>query len=266
MRNSLYIACLLLLSPVFCWAQDKDESKAANEFVKRFNLKMDTVQWLCEYDNIAWWTSDSVMASPKEDQARLGSEWFCFKTGDQWHALYGKYSEGRYETVFHYIVNSKSDIRRVKDPVDSSMTQSMSRALKKGLNEVYQFPDTVKVRFNQYIRQDPDGNFTVWFLPAFTQKGIAVWGGEFIYRIDKTGNHILSRHEYSQGYKGAKPGEKTELWLDYTRLDEPSLGAVFFVWYYRTYFGKITVDAKKIKSTVMFSNDEFTWVHAMKEE
>mgnify|MGYP006953969889 CR=1 FL=1 len=246
-------------------AQKKTERKQVDEFIGRFNQKLDTVYWLCDYDNIAWWTSDSVFATPKEEQAKLGSEWFCFKQKNIWHAAYGKYENGNYEIIYHYTVDTNRVIKRIYDPIDTSLSNSFSRALINGSNYLNQYPDSIKVRFNQYIRRESNNNLTVWFLPAFTAKGIAVYGGEFIYTFDPTGNILLSKSEYSQGYKGFKPDPKKEIWLNYTSVDEPTIGSVFFVWYYRTYFDRIIIDSKKYKSSVFHNDNEYSWVHAKKE-
>lgn len=257
-----------LLLSAFCIneTQAQSEQDQIQKFIMRFNLKMDTVSWLCEYDNIAWWTSDSVYATPKEEQSKLGAEWFCFQQQDLWHALYGKFTNGQYQMAYHYTVDTNQSIRRVQESIDTSVSNSFCRALKNGSNFLDKYPDSIKVRFNQYIKRNDDRTISVWFLPAFTTNGIAVWGGEFYYVFDATGNSLISKSEYSQGYEGYKPDRKQEIWLDYAKVDEPTLGAAFFVWYYRTYFDRIVIDAKKFKSTVFHDDQKgYYWVHAKKE-
>ncbi len=226
---------------------------------------MDTVTWLCEYDNIAWWTSDSVSASPAEEQSKLGAEWFCFKKEDLWHAAYGKFVNGQYQMAYHYVVDTNNSIRRSYSTIDTFTSNSFCRGLINGTNLLNKYPDSIKVKFNQYIKRNQDGTIAVWFFPAFTSKGIAVWGGEFYYLFDSTGNNLVLKSEFSQGYKGYKPDPKKEIWLEYENVDEPTLGGAFFVWYYRTYFDRIVVDAKKIKSTVFHDEKGYYWVHATKD-
>lgn len=257
---------LLSISLFSVYAQEDSERKIVDAFMNRFNLKMDTVSWLCEYDNIAWWTSDSVSASSREEQAKLGTEWFCFKDGNTWHAVYGKYSNQNYDMVYHYEVDASLAIKRVKTRIDTSVLNSYARALFKSNTLLEAYRDSIKVKFNPYIRRNADKSFSVWLLPAFTGNGIAVYGGEFYYLLDATGNNLLHKSEYSQGYKGFKPDPKKEIWLDYGRKDEPTLGAVFFVWYYRKYFDRIIVDAKQFKSTLFHDNEKgYYWVHAVKK-
>ena len=63
-----YILLIFVFSPILnlARAQDQSEKNQIDSFMARFSKKMDTVSWLCEYDNIAWWTSDSVSATSKE--------------------------------------------------------------------------------------------------------------------------------------------------------------------------------------------------------
>ena len=259
------IISLLVLNVFTASAQENSERKKIDDFMERFNLKMDTVSWLCQYDDIAWWTSDSVMATSKEEQAKLGAEWFCFKEENIWHAMYGKYSNEQFQMAYHYEVDSNQVIKRVYTQVDSLIQNSYSRALVNALKIQSQYPDTIKVRFNQYIRKNDNKTLSVWLLPAFTTSSVAVYGGEFYYLFDQTGNNLLSKVEFSQGYRGFKPDPKKEIWLNYENLDEPSLGSIFFVWYYRRYFDRIVVDAKKFKSTVFHDKEKgYYWVHAVK--
>jgi hypothetical protein len=261
------IILILLATQFAVFAQEESEKAIVDSFIKRFNAKMDTVSWLCEYDNIAWWTSDSVAVSPKEEQARLGSEWFCFEQDRKWHAVYGKYASGRYDMVYHYEVDTNGTVKRVRTGVDTSLLNSFARALVNAGKLQAAYPDSSRVRFNQYIRRNSDGSLSVWRLPAFTTSGVAVYGGEFNYNFDKSGNNLLSKWEYSQQYRGFKPDKKQEIHLDYETMDEPTVGAVFFVWYYRKYFEKIVIRAKKFSSTVFRDDDQgYYWVHARKPD
>lgn len=254
---------VLLLSVVFVQGQT---TTPYDSFIKKFNSRMDTVQWLCEYDDIAWWTSDSVYATPKEEQQKLGSEWFCFYKDNSWHALYGKYHNNNFETVYHYIVDSSNHIARAYEKFDSVLLNPYARALINANNSAQNFPDSQKVRFNQYIKRNADQTLSVWLLPAFTGDGIAVYGGEFYYLYDKSGNKLLSKAEYSIGYRGFKPDSKKEINLDYSTFEEPPLSAVFFAWYYKRYFDKITISTQKFASTPFKVDGSFTWLHAAKDK
>lgn len=260
------ITLVFLLYKITGFAQSNSESKIVEAFIRQFNLKMDTVYWLCEYDDIAWITSDSVYATPKSEQAKLGAEWFCIKDQGIWHALYGKYDNNNFETIYHYVVDINRNIKRTYTKIDTIILNSHARALRNASKLLQAYPDSIKVRFNQYIKKNTDNSLSVWLLPAFTTNGIAVYGGEFYYVFDPTGKSLISKNEYSQGYKGFKPDPKKEIWLDYENVESPTLGSIFFVWYYRRYFDRIVADAKKFKSTLFHDNEKgYYWVHAVKE-
>lgn len=232
--------------------------------IKSFNEKFDLAQWLYVYDNIAWWTTDSVLAAPEEEKRKLGEEWFCFKKNQIWHAAYGKYENGNFHAVFHYTVDSNNQVHRVYTGIDSSEANSYSRALIR-VNEFTRIiRDTTKVRLNRYIKREADRTLSVWALPAFSSAGVAVYGGEFFYRFDPTGNNLLEKNEYFQGnFRGFKADKPREIWLDYKEMDKPSLGAIFFVWYYKKYFTRIFIENKNSKSTVNFDKNkgEYYWTH-----
>lgn len=234
--------------------------------IEDFNKKFEIAEWLYMYDKIAWWTSDSVMVQDKEDLARLGSDWFCFQEGNTWHAVYGKYENNQFDLVFHYLVDTLAQISRTNEAVDTTLLHRYSRALQTAGSQMKALKDTVSLRFNQYIKENDDKTLTVWCLPAFQTNGLAVYGGEFIYKIDQTGTKVLNDESYYQGqFRGFETGNPREIWINYQETDKPSLGAIFFVWYYKSYFTKIVIDNSKSTSRAIKADNGWDWVHVIKE-
>lgn len=260
-------SCLLLLLVLNSMSQNKPDSTPYDGFIKRFNEKLDTAVWLCSYDRVAWITTDEVMLFPKEERQNLGAEWFCYEKDGTWNAVYGKFSDNKYLQAFHFRVDSTGKIERLNTVVDTSISHAYSRALQNSLIQYQSRQDSISVRFNSYVMRHQDSTITVWLLPAFTQNGIAVYGGEFSYTFNPMGDELLSKNEYLGVYRGIKPDRTKEFWLDYSNLEEPTVGAIFFVWYYKSYFDRIIIDCKNFKSTVFHDNHkDYYWVHASKQE
>lgn len=230
-----------------------------------FNKKMDVAEWLYMYDKVAWRTSDSVMAQDKKDLGRLGSDWFCFQKNDTWHAVYGKYENNQFDLVFHYKV-ANGQISKTNETVDTALLHRYSRALQTASEQIKHLKDTVDLGFNQYIKENDDKTISVWILPAFQPNNVAVYGGEFIYTIDKTGTEVLKDDSYFQGqFRGFKVDNPREIWINYRETDKPTLGAIFFAWYYKSYFTKIVIDNSKSISIPLKSDKSWTWIHAEKQ-
>lgn len=236
--------------------------------IKSFNDKFEIAQWLFKYDAIAWWTSDSVSASSKEEQNKLGNEWFCYLDKDIWHAAYGKYTNNKFDLIFHYTVDTTAKVKRVFTSIDTSITNSYSRALINANRELQPLKDTNKVQFNQFVKRNDDGTLSIWLLPAFSTSGFAIYGGEFFYKYDQSGNILLDKSEYFKGnFKGFKADKPREIWLNYRDLEKPTLGSIFFVWYYKKYFTKIFIDTKKYNSCLLYEPDKgYYWIHVEKEK
>lgn len=234
--------------------------------IEDFNKKMDVAEWLYKYDMVAWWTSDSVMVQDKNEIERLGSEWFCFEQNNIWHAVYGKYENNQFDLVFHFKVDNNRQVSRTAETVDTSLLLRYSRALLLANNQIKTLKDTINLRFNQYIKENDDKTLTVWILPAFQTDSYAIYGGEFIYNIDQTGMKILKDESYYQGqFRAFKVDKPREIWLNYREIEKPTLGAVFFAWYYKSYFTKIVIDNSKSISTPFKADNSWTWIHAEKE-
>lgn len=255
---------LLLLSSSFAFGQ---KSKGPNFDIKDFNEKFEVAQWLTAYDRVAWVTTDSVML-PKNEKRRqqLGGQWFCYQDAQHdWHALYGKYEQGRFETAFHYVLNQADGVTESTIRPDTAFANPYARALMAARAQLNEATGSAKLSFNHYIRRNLDKTFTVWILPAFQQDNTAVYGGEFSYTISSTGCKLLHKEEYFQGqFRGFKVDRPREIWLTYTDVEKPTLGSVFFVWYYKSYFTQIFIDNKNSKSTVLKNKEGYYWVHAEK--
>lgn len=234
--------------------------------IKDFNEKTEVAEWLLDYDLAAWWSTDTLMTKDKSRIKRIGKEWFCFQDSTKtWHSVYGKYENGVYDQVFHFIVKSSSDVKESEEKIDSEFLNSHAKALNKAFEQSKTIRDSSGLRFNNYIRKNENGNFDVFILPAFQPDGTAVYGGEFIYEIN-TENQIVKDQSYYQGnFRGFKSDSTKEIWLNYRELEKPSLGSVFFAWYYKPYFKKIVIDNKENFSSPFSDGNGWTWITAERD-
>jgi hypothetical protein len=258
----------ILIFSFISFAQNKKVDAPSFDIVD-FNKKFEVAEWLVRYDLVAWKTSDVVMAEDPKELEKLGAEWFCFQDKDDvWHAVYGKYENEKYNAVFHYKINKDSKITKTDEKIDSEFLNSHAKALETANKQMaLALKDRDVPRFNQYIKQNADKTFNVWILPAFQTNGVAVYGGEYIYTLDKTGSKITKDESYSQeNFRGFQAKPPREIWLNYRELEKPTLGAIFFVWYYKPYFTKIYIDNSKSISTVIKDETQgYIWVHVEKE-
>jgi hypothetical protein len=237
--------------------------------VADFNKKFETAQWLAAYDEVAWKTSDVAMAEDRAEVAKLGEEWFCLQDARKgWHAFYGKLDSDKYNVVFHYAFDSAGKIARSSEKFDQTLLDAYARALTTARAKLKVSIPANSPSFNQYVRKNADGTFGVWLLPAFQTNRMAVFGGEAYYSITSDGSKILKEDSYFQpNFKGVKADPPREIWLNYRELEKPTLGTIFFVWYYKDYFTKIVIDNAKSTSTVIKdSSGAYIWVHVEKDE
>lgn len=240
--------------------------KAQKFDIKDFNEKTEIAEWLYAYDSVAWWSTDSLMTKDKSRIAQLGKEWFCFKDStDVWHSVYGKYDNGNYNQVFHFIVKSRNEVIESSEKINPDFLNAHAKALAKAFEQSKNVRDSSGLRFNNYIKQNNKGNFDVYILPAFQPDGTAIFGGEFIYEITPE-NQIIHDKSYFQGqFRGYKTGNPREIWLNFRELEKPTLGSVFFAWYYKDYFTKIFIDNKESFSTPFNDGGKYTWLHVEKD-
>lgn len=264
----LTIALLITISISVGFGQEK--KTAGPDFdVVDFNKKAEIAQWLVEYDNVAWKTTDVLVAQDKAELTKLGPEWFCIEDKGKglWHALYGRIENGTYNVAVHYLMDAAGKITKTSEKLDQKMLDGYATALATARVRLETKIPKGSVKFNQYIRRDSDGTFEVWMLPAFQTNGVAVFGGEGIYRLNAAGDKITSDSSYFQpALRGFQATPPREIWLNYSELNKPTLGSIFFVLYYKEYFTKIFIDNAKGTSTLIKDpkSGEYMWVNIEK--
>jgi len=89
-----------------------------------------------------------------------------------------------------------------------------------------------------------------------------------VYNIDATGTKIVKDESYYKGeFRGFKVDKPREIWLDYTELAQPTLGGIFFIWYYKSYFTNIYVETKYYFSTASGEKGKnYMWIHGQKQQ
>jgi len=234
--------------------------------IKDFNKKTETADWLLRYDLVAWWSTDTLMTKDKERIGKLGREWFCFQDStNTWHSVYGKYENGKYEQVFHFIVKSQTEVTETTEQIDTTFLNMHGQALSRAFKEMKPVKDSTSLRFNHYIKLNEKGNLNVYIFPAFQPNGTAVYGGEFIYEITPE-NEIIKDNSYYKGeFLGFKTGNPREIWLNYREKEKPTLGSVFFAWYYKDYFTKINIDNATSFSLPFNDGGKYIWMNVIKD-
>ena len=264
LRMKIIFTILLISLTAITYGQ---ASKEQSFDVVDFNKKREIAEWLYQYDMIAWQTSDSVLAQNKKDLERLGGEWFCLEKNGIWHAIYGKYQNNIFDLVFHFKIDSTGKVRKTTETIDTALTHRYSRALQSaGAQMKKKYNEGFNLKFNQYIRENADQTISVWILPAFQPNHTAVYGGEFSYTFDASGTKILKDDSYFMGqFKGFKVDKPREIGLEYPEADKPTLGAIFFAWYYKSYFTKIIIEDSQNISLLLKSENGWDWIHGSKE-
>ena len=67
-------------------------------------------------------------------------------------------------------------------------------------------------------------------------------------------------------FRGFNVTPAREIWLNYRDQEKPTLGSIFFVWYYKQYFTKIFIDNAKTTSALIKTGNEYLWTHVVKDK
>ncbi len=233
---------------------------AQNFDVDDFNEKKETVGWLYEYDLTVWVSTEHLKTEDSIKLKQLGREWFCFQDDHKiWHAVYGNYENGKYNQVFHFIVDSSLQVKETYEQLDPNFLIKFGQALSKAFVKMDSVASFGELRFNHFIKENKKGNLEVFIFPAYQPDGTAVYGGEFIYEISAEGEILKDESYLKEKFLGFTTDEPREIWLNYNELKKPTLGSVFFVWYYKDLFAQIYIDNLSSYTTLIKSGEKYHW-------
>ena len=264
---------LLLLVASFAEAQTvpAPRPRSGRDFpIERFDPIAQTAAYLAVYDQVAWITSDSLVALVQRDttlRQSLGAEWFAFEQDSVWHAVYGRYdgAADRYIQAAHFTARVGETFRRQAKPVDSLIARRYGRAISV---TGARLPDTLAAtgaRFNTYVRPAANGGLDIWYLPAWQTNGWIIHGMEFYYRVDSTGRSILDSTSLITRLRGSRPDSSLVLDIENGERELPTVGQAFFAFYYGRYFKHVFIRNRDFVSTVSRQDGEPTWFHMLPE-
>ncbi len=237
--------------------------KTRHEFdVNHFNKLFKTVEWLYDYDLAYWITSDHLT---KQNRDVTGEEHFCYQDRDSvWHVIYGKTENRTFVPDHHLTVDTAYNIKVLPHYPGRSFMQPYVKSLHRVRQAMTPVIDSLRIRFNFYIRKNSDGTFTVWAFPGMQDDGTVIYGAEFMFLTDPAGKKLLKTKkdmtDKIRGYSTDDPPGK--IMLDYEDVDEPTLGGILFVWENKDFFPKILlVTAKNISTVLKDHTGQYYWIH-----
>jgi hypothetical protein len=270
-RFHLIVAAFILVANSAS-AQDRP-TKGSDFPASQFDSTDKTAHYFWQYDSFAWHASDQVAAEAnaigKDVLERLGSEWFCFKTGSTWHAVFGRFhdSTDRYDAVLHYVSTPSGSIVRTTDPVDSELGNRYGRALFVAQRHVPSEFARANIRFNSYVRERNDHGIDVLLIPSWQQNGWILYGSEFQYSLDAAGRNVMDSVVRLGNIKGARPDSTATIMLSHDDAPGiPTVAEVLFIRLYTKYFAHVYVRTRDWVSELYKGPPEMAWLHALREE
>ena len=246
--------------------------KSFIDYDLNFKANFEIAQYLYNYDLVAWGSSDSVSAQLDKNPSladSLGAEWCCYKEGNNFHAVYGKYYKDtdKYSIVFHYILDNNYEIKRSDSRVDMNKALSFARAIHNSFSVVERFKDSSDIRLNWYVRNDSVGNIEVWCMPAIPSEGNIVYGGDFFYKFDTTGKVLIDsswHHDHFYDIKERDIKETTSLVsnaFDYPAVGDMAL-SLNILRMYKQKCRMVIIYTKNYKSGIAKDKNGYSFIHS----
>ena len=160
-------------------------------------------RFLADYDRVAWVASDRLLEL-KPDRSLLGT-FFALKIADRWFVFFGKFDYNQDTPTFHmaYIFSAPVDHpdrpERVSGEPPAALKENHLLIVNAGL--AFEVAGTaakelfIAEHYNAYVYPEPDGSYSVYFMPAQTDRNTVPLGGDFIIRVSADGKHVTERRK-----------------------------------------------------------------------
>lgn len=250
----LVFHCLLIF-PARSLSQEVDTAA--------FNDLLTTARWLTDYEAVCWSANETDQRFIEKPFIRLGQGGFCRPEGTgKWHIYYTEQNAGSISS--HWIVTTEKVEKMDLSASDSSLLY-VFKALEDVSFQLKDVADSMNIHFDQFVKIREDGNLDVFVFPSFQPSGQGIYGAEWRFHYSAEGNKLPGTYSYIRELKGVWIGQPRELWLDYTSVDSPTLGAVYFAWYYKDFFTRIHINCRLSKSTLeKDAAGHYHWSHKLK--
>jgi hypothetical protein len=168
---------------------------------------------LAEYDRAAWQATDAVLATHPPSQS--GQTYVCRKAEQVWSCAFGVLAPGKERFLIWYEAtqensNAPFQVKRNDPPQeDTGFVLSGARALALARKD---FQSTAQQRpYNASVVPAGSEQLYVYIVPAQTQDGVYLLGGDARYLVSKDGNEIIEKrqlHKTILEMKASPPGVK----------------------------------------------------------
>jgi hypothetical protein len=212
-------------------------SPSEEQIREETSRNLQTARWMVDYDKVAWATTDLLLKESKETLRNVSPVWFCIEKGGAWYALYGGFRSNSYEIAACYRRISDEKFEKIAPP-EFPDKERFARAVNLTLPEILDTTRRTTVRFNYYVRGEPDG-IDVYYVPAFQTDGKLAYGIQHTFHLDSTGEKVVSHAHYGHSLVGARPSKNKWVTLEMPECSDPTPQAIFTMMSYRSDFADI---------------------------
>lgn len=217
--------------------------------------------WLYDYDEAAMLASDSLQAALQVNPDIKTSDFFCIPSGEKWNVYFGAVENDLFTLSMSYCVDQSRNVT-AGGQVSHNLFQKYAIAYVAAMKQFSPVKDTLNIVFSSFITLLPDSSFEALFVPAFQPSGQALYGAEFVFRLAGNREKLPAETRYYSGLKGIWIGQPRNIYLNYRNIDTPTLGAVYFAWYYKDFFKKTTIACKQCYWELVKNADgRYQWNH-----
>lgn len=227
----------------------------------RFNEELKLANFLVEYD----YQYNRVLDFLSKQADVSGTDWFCCKSGNTWFTIGSVVENNEVKITKMLTLDSLDQAVEYTGTLDKFYLNEFALAVSKANSGFQIVRDTCKIYFSSFVLRNADQTISVWFLPSFQSSGQAIYGCEWEFVYDSSGNKLLNQQSYISALKGVWIGQPRELWLNYRNLDFPSPGSLFFALSFRDFFTRLRIDTQYFTSTTT-KNEKgiYSWTHKIK--
>ena len=241
----------------------KSTESSKKEYLENFSKTSWNAFQIYNIDKALYLSLDLLKNENSDSIKKISNYRFCLQDSlNNYNVIYGYPENGKFIWLFNYKCDSSYTFTVDKYKKDTNITSLLYKLVnqKEYIIEKYA-KKNVDLTYYTFVNSD---SINLFILPSWQNSQLAVYGPEFCYTYNSTGEQIdsLTIDKEPLGFS-IKNDSESEIYLDLRDKDFVSLGSVFFTLLYKEFFKEVYIETKNEKSYLIDIKD-FRWGHIHK--
>lgn len=209
--------------------------------------------------NAQWFASLSLGAESDSVLKLISPEPVCINIDKNKNVVfYGVWDSCSFTPIVKYEIDSSFVVKRILSEKNETLYKYVNLIIK-AKSELRKKEIDEKIEINWYVVEQSDV-FHLVALPVIQENGFIIYGFEYHLFFIKETDNMQELILCNSNLLYFKPNSSRNIELLSENCEKPTVGELFFVWYYKKYFKSIFLNCNSNRATIVsWGGDKYSW-------